>query len=140
MSLTTTTQRNDLFDEISEWPRSRRILAGLIAVPILSCYITIVPLAVFISQVGLFTDFRDNFGLSVFAAIGCAIYLKWTNVTWTRWIPTVLLAIAQCVIIAIAKKPSQWVYGLPAFVYSVGTPALALFLFPKFAKRVGLVA
>lgn len=128
--------RITIIEAISLWPKFWQAALLCTLPPICSCVFSIGVLAITVKANGLFTDYSTNIPITLLSAIGCLLWITVKRARLISWLPPILLFIAQTVIVAIAKPMSEWIYAIPSYLYTTGTPILSLLLARKFASQI----
>lgn len=126
----------DLAEAIALWPKRRQAILLCTIPAVLACMVTMAVLAVSGKARGLFADFSTNIPITLLSGIGCLLWLSFRRAQFVAWIPAILLFVAQTVVVAIAKPLSEWIYALPSYLYTTGTPVLAIVITRKVASQI----
>lgn len=123
---------------VSAWSRPQKVVFLTAVGPILACLVTMGVLALIWRASYLFTDYSTSIPIMLLSALGSGLGISLRRYLFLAWLPTALLFFVQFTFMARAKPPSEWIYALPSYLYTVGTPALSLVTARRLAKQIKL--
>lgn len=118
------------------WSRPQKAALLIVISPLVSCLLTMGLLAVLLKASYLFLDFATSVPIILLSTLGCGLGVFLPRYRILAWIPTTVLFVFQFVLMARAKPPAEWIYAVPSYFYTVGTPALALLASRRLAKLI----
>jgi hypothetical protein len=125
-----------IVEAISLWPQFWQAALLCILPPICSCVFSMGILAITVRAHNLFADFSTNIPITLLSAIGCLLWIMLKRARLISWLPAILLFITQTVIVAIAKPVSEWIYAIPSYLYTTGTPIFSVLMTRKLATQI----